>query len=377
MKWIAVIGLCGLLAAGGRAAAAEKDLVTLRLKDGSSVTGVVRSEDAEQITVEAELASGTILQSRTIKKDDIAEITRLTAAQIAERDLGRDYDAIGKYQLDPLTSYPAAYYDQVIKGAFERFLVRHPDSPYENEILEKIIAWKKERDQVNTGQVKVHGKWVPREEGTRLLATERTERLLQQGEAYLVQGQCELAIQRLQEAATNAPSPELQQQTRALKLTAYRQWLENLDRQREQLEVAIQKAMTPLAHARQQEAQARAVQQKQAADPVQRMGTKATASQVEHAHALVTASEKQLADLRAQLAAVERQIGVTRARADKEGVPPTVVRPEKPAATVATLPPAHDPELLEGIAQWWKQWWLLIVVVAVAIIGGLLRVIMR
>ena len=120
---------------GGLCARAD----TIKLKDGTSLEGAITAEDNSTVSILLEFARGTISQTRQINKTDIAGITRWTAAQRTEWETTRDYEALQKYQLNPVNSYPTEYYDQIISNVFHAFLAKHSDSPVTSNVNARIV----------------------------------------------------------------------------------------------------------------------------------------------------------------------------------------------------------------------------------------------
>lgn len=133
---------------------------TIKLKDGTVLTGVIISEDDKQMTMTVEVAGGTISKKEMVSRDDVLEVTRFTPAQLAERAMEAAYQNTRRYALSADRSFDKAYYDQVIKGVFLPFLAKFPNSTHTIEITQKITAWETERSRVALGAHKTAGTWV-------------------------------------------------------------------------------------------------------------------------------------------------------------------------------------------------------------------------
>ena len=160
MKPLIAAWICLLLSGVTGTAIEAGKMVTVRLRDGTTVAGTVRSDDAAQITVVTEYASGTISQTLAISRTNVVEVAVWSPEQVAAWQMNRAYQDLQRYRLNPSTSYPLTYYDQVIAGAFRPFLARYPNSPWEKDLLDRVAQWETERQQVASGNVKVRGQWI-------------------------------------------------------------------------------------------------------------------------------------------------------------------------------------------------------------------------
>lgn len=148
---------CALLLLGlGRVAPAD----TVKLRDGTVLEGNILSEDESQVTIEAELASGSITKKRTVNKAEIVRIVYLTAEEKAQRVMEMAFQRLLSYRLDPIGSQTLNHYDQVITDVFGRFLAQFPDSPHEAEVRRLQSMWVAERNQVANGSVRFGNDWV-------------------------------------------------------------------------------------------------------------------------------------------------------------------------------------------------------------------------
>ena len=149
---------------------------TIQLSNGATLVGEIVSEDETQVTIAVALAGGTITTHEVVDRKDIAQIVRETPEEKAQADMERAYAKVRRYQLDPRTSGPVSYYDQVINGVFERFLHQYPDSSHTNEVARMILEWQGERDKVVAGFGKWDGQWMEAARAAKL-ATEARARL--------------------------------------------------------------------------------------------------------------------------------------------------------------------------------------------------------
>jgi len=161
------------------------DYVTIKLKDGRALEGLVLLEDDQQITIDAQFANGTITRKDQVSKSDIASISHLSAVDRDQRLATVAYHDLGKYQLDPQNSYPLSYYDSAINQGFLPFLQQYPHVMETAVISNRLTEWQAERDKVASGQVKYHGQWMPAAEADKLTETERTQQIIQDVRALM------------------------------------------------------------------------------------------------------------------------------------------------------------------------------------------------
>jgi hypothetical protein len=133
---------------------------TVRLKNGETYEGSILSETNATVSIEVEQAGGTILTTRTFRRDQIAEIRRSTPEDIAQRNMERAFARTQRYRLDPNTSYSPEYYRLVIDGVLKKFLADYPDSPYTNVVAAQLRQWMAEQGTVSSGMAKFNGKWM-------------------------------------------------------------------------------------------------------------------------------------------------------------------------------------------------------------------------
>jgi hypothetical protein len=211
------------------------DYVTIKLKDGRALEGLVLLEDDQQITIDAQFANGTITRKDQVSKSDIASISHLSAVDRDQRLATVAYHDLGKYQLDPQNSYPLSYYDSAINQGFLPFLQQYPHVMETAVISNRLTEWQAERDKVASGQVKYHGQWMPAAEADKLTETERTQQIIQDARALMAQGQFEAATERLAPYYNAAQPSALVVESRRLQADVYRLWISSLETVQEQL----------------------------------------------------------------------------------------------------------------------------------------------
>ncbi len=334
---------------------------TIKLKDGTTLEGMILSEDDQRITIEIQYAGGTITKRETVQRAEVAEVIRLTAEQKA-------YRQTQKYRLDPNNSYPQpAYYDQVITNVFRPFLAQYPQSSNAAEISDKILQWQTERDQVVAGQVKYHGQWMSAEEARPLIVEDRAGQSLEQARTLLSQSIFERAIQLIESAAATTHDPQHAAEASQLRASAYRQWLDSLHRQQQQINADIQTYQQRAASARdtqsQAESQARTLKSQIRDNAYRGLGQGSSADQAEaeakRAQSAVTGSENQVTQLQQQLATVNQRIADVQARAASASAsaggsaPTTVAKAQQPGTSEQPYLPPSVP--LEREAPSWPR----------------------
>lgn len=370
---------------------------TIKLKDGTVLEGDITAEDEAMLSVYLEFSSGTITQTRLIKKADIAEVIRWTPAQRAQWQAKRDYENLERYRLTPERSYKVGYYDQIINDVFRKFLSQHPDSPHAASVTERIIEWRVERDMVAAGKAKFHGQWLPAPEAARLAERERGQQLLQQGRSLISQGELESAIQRLQPILSMSAQTDLVAQAESLLAPAYQQVMAGLDRQRQQLESEVSTTQQRVDQAQRAVNDAEASLKQamnggsslgglsrdaQSAPAYQAMGsgsqpTALAQAAVANARSDLNSALNHLELVQSQLAAVVQKVTALQSR--PPATRPSVSTGEPQASANQPKPPAptsltaDSPDILVGIITWLKKYWPIIAGAGVVIVFVLSR----
>jgi len=132
----------------------------VKLADGTFLDGTIVADHDKSITLEVKDATGTITSKRPIRRDEILQLTRLTDAEMLERETLTAYELARRYQLSPSNSFELAQYDRVIDEVFTSFLSRYPNTAYAMAISDLKQQWQTEREIVATGKVKVGGQWT-------------------------------------------------------------------------------------------------------------------------------------------------------------------------------------------------------------------------
>ena len=109
MKTITLLILGALLTGAGVVRAD-----TVKLQDGSTMEGTIQSE---------------------------TEVTRSTAQERAEKNARWDLVELKKYQLNPQSSFPVAYYDKVISNSFLPFLAKYSNTTAAVSVAKAVANW--------------------------------------------------------------------------------------------------------------------------------------------------------------------------------------------------------------------------------------------
>jgi hypothetical protein len=351
------------------AASALADLV--KLKDGAVLDGTILAEDDKHITVEVELAQGSITKQEMVDKSNVVEIVRLTPEQKAERQMVRDYEKAKRYQLDPASSYPLATYDQVISSVFRKFLTQYTNSPHQQEIAVTITQWEAEREIVASGQAKYHGKWLAAAEAAKLVEQDRAKRLLQQGQGMLSKHRYDEAIKQFHALSQTGKDPQLVAEAHRLEAESYQRWLESLDREQQRINEEIQSSEERAAKAQSAKENAQANSAKASGSNVRRMGVDGFSFEAARAESEAKIAQNQAEQLRKELASVQQLASDLRTRAAGAAAGPgptalTAAQATSPQTAEQHATAANDgTAMLNGVVDWIKQKWIFIA-------GGLL-----
>jgi hypothetical protein len=152
------------------------DLVTLR--SGEMIIGQIIHETPSNVTVQIANPSRTIMRTKSIPRDEVDSILHESPEQQEQR---LAYDQLLRHQLDWNQETTAGACAAALV-AHERFLTSYPRSSYAVDVIERLVAWHSERDNISKGLVKFSGRWMTKLE---------KERLLQRGKTTLAQTQRE------------------------------------------------------------------------------------------------------------------------------------------------------------------------------------------
>ncbi len=341
------------------------DADTFKLKDGTTVEGMIKSEDNREFVVSIEYSGGTITRQERIAKSNVVEVVRLTAEQVMEHD----YAATQRYRLDPQVSFPVEFYNQAISNVFLPFVGQYANSVHVEELTEKIREWELERDLVAGGQARYGGKWVSLAAAAGQTQGDRARRALQQGKGYLAQRWYESAIGQLRAAGQMTNFPEVATEARQQEAEAYRQWVASLEGEQRKLGEELQRA--------QQEVQAAQGNVQQQQSTLQRLREKAQgfqgmgqsgfelqkANEIKAGEANRAFKEQLMNGIRLQQEQLAKKIADVQARAGTVPSPAAVAAAAPVGTTVdgmprATSAPLKAPDVLESLVQLVQTYWI-------------------
>lgn len=347
--WLRLGCLAWLLAGLSASGQATDPSVIIILKNGAQVQGTLLEQADESVTIEEEFAGGTITQTTTIPRTNIAELVTLSEAETAARAQQRAYDNLQRYQLSPSTSYSAEYYLQVIDNVFRPFLEAYPDSAHAGEVAEKIVQWQAEYRQVAGGKAKYQGRWMDAEAARQQLADQHGTELMRQARTLLSRGAYDQAIEKVRYVNTG--------EARELIADAYRRWLAALDAERDKAGSARQRALEQIANGFSVKQQMENAFGGRVAGLDRQTGQTIGPTQdqiitLNRAQNDIIVGSNTLQRAEARLAWVERQVDRLRPQAARAGVPyqpPTT----GPGGTVVSEP-THDVQapVLERETDW-------------------------
>ena len=367
-----LLGAGWLVAAALAATNDEQRIVTVKLKSGTQVAGVVVREDDQQISVLVEMAGGSISETRTIAKTDIQAIEPVSETEKVRRAMVRAYNNAHRYQLQSAASYPEGYYYQVISNVFQPFLAQYPDSPYAVEVLAQLRRWQAECARVADGNVKYESRWMTATEATRLYEEKHGKQALEQARALLKQGRYLKVIELVRPLS----SPE----ARELETAAYKQWLGALQQEQRRLLADLAPAEQRLASAQQDVARWQAA-------PVPTLGAPARdgklgggespVAALNRSRADLTIASNQVAQLRAQLDAVARGLTDVNSRLRVADVKTAAAAAAAAAAKPAPAPPTESPDVLTRTGGFFQEHWVYFAVAGLVAVWGISRYFMR
>lgn len=128
---------------------------TVTLKDGTKYEGKITQETPEQVTMTVQVTAG-ITDERTIKRTDIAQVDKTS-----EEDLA--YAALKNVKPDAMIALSEEGYKSAI-ATLNAFLEKYPQSTHNADVHAAIDALQGEQKNVEAGQVKLWGMWIPKKE---------------------------------------------------------------------------------------------------------------------------------------------------------------------------------------------------------------------
>ena len=128
------------------------DIVTL--KSGEKVEGKITAETDAEITINAKVSAG-IFDEQTIKKSDVASVTKDAPDEIAWQPL--------KNLKPGNESLPAASYDAIL-NSLKAFTTEFSTSKFSADAQKIADTFSEEKKRVAAGEVKLGGKWLSKDE---------------------------------------------------------------------------------------------------------------------------------------------------------------------------------------------------------------------
>lgn len=363
---------------------------TLKLKDGTTMDGIIRSEDDREYVVAIEYAGGTITREERVAKSNVVEVVRFTPEQLMQRE----YEKTQRYRLDPQTSYQPDFYNQTISNVFVAFLRQYTNSPYTQELTKTIQDWELERDLVASGQALYGGKWISAAEAAKQSRRNRAQRLLRQGIAYLAQNGYESAVAQFHVAGQMTDVADVSAEARRQEAAAYKGWLDELGREQQQLNDELQRASQSTAEAPPEPAKPKTLRshlrapkpdyklgdgefQLKKPDGNNAMSAAATFNEtiINNLHVQQDALAKKIADVQARAGQVPGALpagGATAGPATASSAQPATITSVEEAQR-ATTAPMKAPDVLEALVKLCKNYWAAGVVAALVVLWVLLR----
>jgi hypothetical protein len=369
---------------------------TVKLRDGTTLEGSITGENANSLTMDVEFAGGTIHQTRTVPKPEIAGIKRLSDAEKKQLQMEKDFQAALKFRLDPVRSFAVPQYDQIISNTFRRFLTEYPDSPHRDEMAARLRDWQAERDRVAGGEVKYAGEWRPAAEAGAWVEKDNGQQWLQSARQLIADNKLEQAIPYLRGVTGLTTQRQMVEEARALLTKTYEQLIGAVDKQISQIQPSIAAARQQVEKAQQAVAVAEAGTQNSAVTGLknerltkgyQALGGDSKAfsaalAKSNLARAQLTKAQTELAPLESQLAMAQQKSDQLRANARQAGIQlAAAVSSTQTAAVVVAQSekPSGSEDLQDqmgGMLRWIKDHWLLFAggaVVALWLVSRLMR----
>ncbi|MDW8343392.1 MAG: hypothetical protein RMM51_02760 [Verrucomicrobiae bacterium] len=379
-----LVGLAPLVAEDETVAPlpAAEPWVVVDLTNGQRIEGILREETAEQIVLTVERAGGTIVTTERITRTNIVAVTPLGESERLARAEQRALEQLRRYRLNPQTSYPASYYQQVIENVFRAFLERYPNSSHATEVAAALAQWQDELRRVQAGQVKYRGKWMSAAEAGALMEREQGAQLLTRARALATRGQYGQAIQLVE----LLPGAE----ARSFLAEVYPRWIAQLEQQTQRLESEIERVRQTLQTAEETkqrlqqsiQTQRQSLRTWDSGSPPPLTGPNAQEiAELNRANQTIRATSNQLAQLQARLATTQRELERARAGARVAGValpkpggaltPGKVVdepRDDLASGRVTREMDYTHHDLLAQMAGFFRDYWFLTLLVVLGIV---------
>ena len=123
---------------------------TLTLRNGEKIEGKITAETKTEITIEAKV-SASIIDSRTIRRSEVLSVAKDAPDEGAWQPLRNLTPGANSL---PLVSYDAAI------NQLQGFIAQFPQSAHTVEAKKIAEAFSADKKRVETGEVKLEGKWL-------------------------------------------------------------------------------------------------------------------------------------------------------------------------------------------------------------------------
>lgn len=127
---------------------------TILLKNGDKLEGKVTAETDSEVTIEYHV-SAAILDSRTVKKDEVLKVEKESPEEAA-------YGVLKNYKAGT-TLLSAAPLEQMV-NAIHAFLVEYPDSKHSGELKQNLELIEAAAKRLAAGEIELNGRWLGKDE---------------------------------------------------------------------------------------------------------------------------------------------------------------------------------------------------------------------
>ena len=128
---------------------------TIKLKDGTTLEGKILEENPSTIKIEYNVTK-SIKDIKSISRSEIKEITKVSEDEIA-------FNAI-KSLLPTEDLLSTDDYDKILADKPAKFLTLFPSSTHKDSVQKIIDEIKKEKAVIESGGIKLNGKWITGDE---------------------------------------------------------------------------------------------------------------------------------------------------------------------------------------------------------------------
>ena len=181
-----------------------------------------------QLLVTPQEFTGAAEKEAAIAREKVAKAladAQEKADQTLAEKMERDIKQLRTRQLNPQSSSPVAYYDQVIANDFRKFLATYPNSPYAAEVNDQIKDWQTERDRVAAGSVKYAGDWMSKSNCEKYSRWDQALAFYRDGERLIAQSNWAAAVQKFDALLALNPGGGIEIATQRQLAVALPKWL--------------------------------------------------------------------------------------------------------------------------------------------------------